>query len=84
MIFFFKGDESSECDKHFLPNVAWINGKNEVKLWLQYIKRIQNKYEKQNLTNSAYTWYKKKHTPNDNDINIRSMFFLMFSKIVYW
>ncbi|CAB4009819.1 kinesin unc-104, partial [Paramuricea clavata] len=23
------GDESSECDKHFLPNVAWITGKNE-------------------------------------------------------
>ena len=28
----FSGDESSECDKHFLPNVAWITGKNEVAL----------------------------------------------------
>ena len=24
------GDESSECDKHFLPNVAWITEKTEV------------------------------------------------------
>ena len=31
-VIFFKGDESSECDKHLLPNVAWITGKNEVAL----------------------------------------------------
>ena len=31
-VIFFSGDESSECDKHFLPNVAWITGKNEVAL----------------------------------------------------